>query len=368
MMGNQNCHAEITFQDGVKWLARFRVTKTTSPPQEVRDFTLRSEAATMAYLQLHTCIPVPKIFDWACESDPENQLGVSYILMEKLNGRPLDWQAATPAQREKIMQQVVDMFIEIEKHPFESMGSLVASCENPIEFHIKGLAQHATYQMGAGGSLGPFHSSLAGSHALVESYLTMIANREIAAYHPVDAYLTHLFRLDVVDSLWDDASAKNQFFLKHPDAKGDHILVNDTFDIVGVIDWEWTSTVSRAEAFCSPLMMWPVAKFYDGSNELAPDELRLAEICRERGREDLSDCVVNGRKVQRFFFALGPENPADKNIFKDLFVGLLRAFDGQDEKWDQWKSKSLVKWKDDKRLRDLMVHQENEDGVPNEKA
>ncbi len=34
--------------------------------------------------------------------------------------------------------------------------------------------------------------------------------------------------------------------------KGDHILVNNSYDIVGIIDWEWSQTVSKAEAFCSP--------------------------------------------------------------------------------------------------------------------
>ncbi|KAJ2902410.1 hypothetical protein MKZ38_000599 [Zalerion maritima] len=47
MMGNQNCHAEITFLDNVKWLARFRLTKTFSPPPEIHDYILRNEAATM---------------------------------------------------------------------------------------------------------------------------------------------------------------------------------------------------------------------------------------------------------------------------------------------------------------------------------
>jgi hypothetical protein len=61
----------------------------------------------------------------------------------------------------------------------------------------------------------------------------------------------------------------NHFYLKHPDDKGDHILVNDCSYIVGVIDWKWAQTVSRAEAFCSPCTLWPVAKFYEGSNELA---------------------------------------------------------------------------------------------------
>jgi len=355
MMGGQNCHVEIVFQDNVKWLARFRLARTSSPPPEVRDRILRSEAATMIYLQQHTRIPVPKIFDWACESDPRNPLGVGYILMEKLDGKPLDWQTATPAQREKIMQRLVSIFLEIEKHPFETMGSLVFSAGNTTGFDVQGLAHQATSRAGGGGPLGPFSSSLEGSRALLKSYLTMMASGEIEACHPVDVYLAHRFRLDVVDSFWGKVPPEGQFFLKHPDDKGDHILVNDSFDIIGVIDWEWTQTVSKAEAFCSPCMMWPVTKFYNGSNELDANELRLADIFRERGREDLANCVIEGRKVQRFLFALGPDSSfLDRKTFIDLFMGLKRAFDFGDEGWEQWKGKALEKWKGDKLLQALL--------------
>ncbi|KAJ5848179.1 hypothetical protein N7455_012136 [Penicillium solitum] len=367
-MGNQNCHAEITFDDNVKWLARFRLARTSSPPREVRDWILRSEAATMTYLQRYTCIPTPKFFDWACESDPENPLGVDYILMEKLDGKSLDWQAATPQQKEKVMQQLVDICLEIDRHPFEAMGSLVSTAGDTINLqglvyqsntaggiiNLQGLAHQSTFQIGKG-PLGPFSSSLEGSQAILESYLTMIASGEIEPCYPVDTYLVHRFRQDIVSALFKDVPPSNQFFLKHPDDKGGHILVNNCFDIVGVIDWEWTQTVSKAEAFCSPCMMWPVGEFYDGFNNLAADELRLAAIFRERGREDLAICVVEGRKVQRFFFALGPESSfLDMQTLPRLFAGPQRAFNFEDEDWEEWKSKALEKWKDDDLLLGLL--------------
>lgn len=360
MMGHQNCHADIVFEDNVVWLARLRLIRTTSPPEEVRDCILRSEAATMTYLQENTSIPVPEIFDWACESDPENSVGASYILMEKLDGRPLIWQATTPTQREKIMQQLVDVFLDIERHPFETMGSIF-TVRRPAEFVVQGIAQHATYRMGAGGLPGPFASSLEGSVAIVKSYLSMIANGEIGADNAVDTYLAHRFRLDVASGLWADGPSEDRFFLKHPDDKGDHILVNESYDIVGIIDWEWTRTASKPEAFSSPCMMWPLGKFYGGSNELAPDEVRLAEIFEERGRKDLSDCVMQGRKAQRFFFALGPESPSsDRKTFLDLFMGLQSAFNLWDEGWDKWRDEALVRWKDDELLQGLVRPQERE--------
>ncbi|KAF5019751.1 hypothetical protein F66182_8236 [Fusarium sp. NRRL 66182] len=354
MMGGQNCHAEITFQDNVEWLARFRLTGTSSPPREVRDWILQSEAATMIYLQQHTSIPTPKIFDWAAESDSGNTLGVGYMLMEKLDGKSLDWQAATPEQKEKVMQQLTDIFLDIEKHPFEAMGSLVSPGDT---IDVQGLAQQSTFRVGAG-PIGPLSSSLDGSQAMLKSYLAMIASGEIDSPCPVDTYLIHRYRLDIIGDLWEDVPTGGQFFLKHADDKGDHILINDSFDIVGIIDWEWTQTVSREEAFCSPCMMWPVTKFYNGSNELSADEVRLAAIFRERNREDLANCVMEGRRFQRFFFALGPESSfLDEEAFTHLFKGLQRAFTSQDEEWEQWKKKALEKWKDDKLALSLLYRE-----------
>lgn len=360
-MGGQNCHVEVTFKDDVKWLARFRLVKTTSPPQEVRDYILQSEAATMAYLKRNTRIPVPNIFDWACESDPENSLGVGYILMEMLDGKPLDWEAATPEQREKIMQQVADIFLEIEKHSFDAMGSLYCSGPDASEFDVRGLAQPSTFQVGGEGPLGPFSSSIEGSRATLKTHLSMIASGEINADYPVDTYLAHRFRLDIVDDLWKDAFLEGKFFLKHPDDKGDHIMVNDTFDIVGIIDWEWTQTVSKAEAFCSPCMMWPVGEFYSGSNELDPAELRLADIFRERGRQDLASYVINGRKIQRFFFSLGPDSSfSDQKTFSDLFMGLRHASNSGEEGWEQWKDAALKKWQSDPLLQSLLATEKSQ--------
>lgn len=56
------------------------------------------------------------------------------------------------------------------------------------------------------------------------------------------------------------------------------------------------------------IFAWPVTEFYNGFNELGEDELRLANIFREKVREDLAMCVVEGRMAQRFFFALGSES------------------------------------------------------------
>ncbi|KAG6153258.1 hypothetical protein E4U37_003073 [Claviceps purpurea] len=368
-MGGQNCHAEITFEDGAVWIARFRIVSAVAPPPEVRDYTLQSEATTMQFLERHTRVPSPRVFDWACEFDPTNMIGVGYILMEKLNGTSLIWQEATAAQKEKIVRLLADVMLEIERHPFDQFGSLIgttkirggdATQEAAVEsqMQVDALADFTTFRSGDGGMpLGPFRSSEETFRAIVEANIRMVVTGEIgSAENPIDSCL---IIIDVLDQMSEKPATPEkggeQFFLKHVDDKGDHILVNDDFDIVGIIDWEWCSTAPREQAFSSPQMMWPINAFYDSSNELAEEELLLARVFRERGREDLASCVLHGRKVQRLMYALGPlVVDADKKTLAGLFMGLKRAFDGHDiksdgkgveDEWEAWKLRAFEDWK-----------------------
>lgn len=125
------------------------------PGEDLNDWILQTEAVTMFYLQQHARIPTPEVFDWKCKSDPKNEIGVDYILIEKLDGKPLDWQEATPQQREKVMQQLADIFLEIEKHPFKAMGSLHALSMADTIIDVQGLANPSIFQLGKG-PLGPF--------------------------------------------------------------------------------------------------------------------------------------------------------------------------------------------------------------------
>lgn len=70
---------------------------------------------------------------------------------------------------------------------------------------IQGLAHPSNFQIGKI-PLGPFSSSREGSQAILEATLAMISSGEIDAYSPLDVYLLHRFRLNIIDSLWKDVS------------------------------------------------------------------------------------------------------------------------------------------------------------------
>lgn len=346
-MGGQNCHVDIKFQDGVFWIARIRLDDPMLPPKPVQSYILQSEFATLKYLE-RTSVRTPKIF----HRSPENEHGVAYILMEKMSGSPLNWEIASPKQKSKVMEQLADVYLELEKHPFAATGSLIH--ENGT---MAGFAQAQLFK-GPTGPLGPFDSLKSSLDAILRHELDLIGNGEVTTL-AVDNYLSHCWRLEMMPELLScvDHSRQN-FYLKHMDDKGDHILVDEDYNITGIIDWEFASAEVKEVAFSSPCMAWPVGDFYDGSNELSAEEVEFADIFRRRGRVDLSQIVRNGRKFQRFFFFLGGL-PHDRQEFEGLFQGLRHSFASHAGEsvgsYSDWRSEAIEKYsKDDERLQRLL--------------
>jgi hypothetical protein len=84
------------------------------------------------------------------------------------------------------------------------------------------------------------------------------------------------------------------------DDKGDHILIDDGYNITGIIDWEWAQTMPKGEAFAAPLFMLNVGDCYDGKNELSQSEELFASLLEEQGHDEVASLVRNGRKQHRW--------------------------------------------------------------------
>ncbi|KAI0897296.1 hypothetical protein F4806DRAFT_507807 [Annulohypoxylon nitens] len=312
--GGQNCHLDIEFNDSVTWIARIRLNDPMLPPPSIQARIFESEIAALEFLA-GTKVPAPQVYGYALEST-ENPVGTSYVLMEKMAGEPLDWNDATPEQRKKIMEQLADVYLELEAHPFQLTGSLssklpgttAGSSVNQTE--VGSFAQVQCFETPERG-LGPFKTLETAYTAIIRQQMQALATHEISTL-PLDNYLTFLWRLKVLpDLIADSASREGPFYLKHFDDKGDHILVDEDYNITAIIDWEFASTESKELAFSSPCMMWPVGEFYDGDNDLAEAEIQFAAIFDARGREDIGDLVRQGRRWQRFLFFLGGGIPGD---------------------------------------------------------
>ncbi|KAG8667765.1 hypothetical protein FPOAC2_12964 [Fusarium poae] len=350
VMVGMNYHIEVRFDDGITWTARIRRFNATSPPKALRDYILRSEVATLTFLE-KTGVPVPQVHDYALEHS-DNPVRVGFILMDKLPGKSLRWSTATQQQREKVMDQLADTFLELQKYPFDLLGSLDIPGESHIgAFARESLTDFQQYEMRA---TGPF-SSLKEYHvSSIQLILDLIVRDEMYSQRAVDAYIIHRYLLDLVPHVLPAVHDDKKFYLKHADDKGDHILVDEDFNITGIIDWEWAHTASPAHAFNSPIGILPVADFYRGRNDLGDDEVVFACLLEKKGHGNLARYVRDGRLQHRFAFCCGYDLE-DWDGFLGLFRG-LRDATGVDEglEWDEWKIVALKRYKDDPGLQGLL--------------
>ncbi|RTE72690.1 hypothetical protein BHE90_012886 [Fusarium euwallaceae] len=350
VMGGMNYHIEVRFDDGITWIARIRRFNATSPPAALRDYIIQSEVATLMFLE-QTGVPAPKVYDFALEHSG-NPVGVGFILMEKLPGKSLRWSIATQQQRKKVMNQLADTFVELHKYPFDLLGSLNTPGGSQVgAFARESLTNFVQSEMQ---TTGPF-SSLEEYHiSSIQLILDLIVREEMYSQQAVDAYLIHRYLIDLVPRVLPSVHDDEKFYLKHADDKGDHILVDEHFNITGIIDWEWAHTASPAHAFTSPIGFLPVADFYCGKNSLGNDEVVFARLLEEKGHRDLARFVWNGRLQHRFAFCCGYDL-ADWDGFLGLFRGLRDAV-GVDEglEWNEWKFTALQRYKDDPGLQLLL--------------
>jgi hypothetical protein len=356
--GGMNYHIPINFSDGVTWLCRIRRRNVTSPPLALQNRLILSEAATYRILAT-TAVPVPDVYDVAINS-PSNPVVVGYILMEKLKGTPLtNCTIDSDATKVHVLEQLADIFIALARHPLPAIGCLLG----PDNLTICPILEESAVDSRDDGDiclLGPFKSVLEYRNALVNHQIDCILRGECYPDNAIDAYLVHQYVLDALPSIVRREQDDHSFFIKHMDDKGDHILVDDSFNIVGLIDWEWAQTTTKSEAFAAPSYLLDVRQYFEGSNKLSPDEVLLASILEAKGHDDLASCVRDGRVTHRFAHCVGGDI-GDPDSLPNHFLGLRAALrrTGLGETWAQWRETALQRNVNvnDAGLRSLMLRE-----------
>ena len=79
-------------------------------------------ATALKYMKRHTSIPAPNVFACRSGSSKENEVGASYMLMERIPGRPLEIQdiekdeeayEATYTAAEKVFRQLAGFVMQL---------------------------------------------------------------------------------------------------------------------------------------------------------------------------------------------------------------------------------------------------------------
>ncbi|KAI0319959.1 hypothetical protein OF83DRAFT_696377 [Amylostereum chailletii] len=357
-IGHKNWHFPITFDDGVVWLCRTPHTTARAAPPVIQDRILLSEFATYRFLS-SIDVPVPAVFGVAVSS-PTNAVGVSYLLMEKVPGKWVDWDTAGVEGKERIMEQIADVYIKIKAHPFPSIGALLDTSSGDTMFPVGPFVERGQCNLDDDGNaitIGPFSTTLDYFKGVLQHKLDLIVHRELLAKSAVDGYLLYRFLLDNVSSLPPVKNATDGgFYLVHGGSKADNILADEKYAITGIIDWECSEVLPASSAFSAPLFLMDWHRVDNGENEPSEGENRLAEILEAKGHPDLARRVLETRFENYWVFGvqsggwIGPRSA----------LGMLKLCGEEcggsvDEAgWAAWKEKIMHRYADDVGLQSLL--------------
>ncbi|KAH7304672.1 hypothetical protein B0I35DRAFT_382249 [Stachybotrys elegans] len=287
MMGCANFHGWINFHDGVQWIARFpRTTSFSDVPSDLVEYLVQSEYATLKWLE-ELKIPTPRAHGFGLASDLNNLVGASYLLEDALPGKVYNSYTASAEQKFHVYKQYAAVLSEISKHGLDQACSLLpGGITGPI----------ASNRFVTLGIYGPFHSPREYFTSVAESHIELIADGQLYPEYPKEACLFYRLLRDQAAAVLSPIEMDHRFFLKHVDDKGDHILVDEDYNITGIIDWQFARFVPASEAFSPSLFTADMSMLYKGIPGLGPNDKEFSKL--------LDSGFASNELARRFNFGL----------------------------------------------------------------
>ncbi|KAG5926199.1 hypothetical protein E4U42_003539 [Claviceps africana] len=218
---------------------------------------VRSEVATIRYIQRNTTIPIPKIHAYGNGEflTKDKHTTQSFIIMDEVFGKPLDTDnlcsSATDIQ-DRFIDEFVGILVQLHELEFPRTGSLYpddADEEQPIIgpslYMLENEMQVIT------GIRREAPPALTTTTDVIK-YLRGVWEEfeAIPCFDFIKSYAKrHIFSQVSFANLLPDycKSSPNlqPLALSHADLRRENILVDDDFRIQGIIDWEWVTILPR---------------------------------------------------------------------------------------------------------------------------
>lgn len=327
IMGCANYHGWLIFDNGDQWMVRIPRTGFSDVPPELVDYLVASEYATLKFLE-PTKVPAPKPFAYGRASDPSNRVGVSYLMMQALPGKPFYASEASPDQKKSVIQQVADILVEISRYPLPLLGSLVMKDD---QVDISAVASNRFVALN---TYGPFKTTLDYVTSIIDQYMELIADGQLHHEHPLEAFLFYHFLRQNIDT-FVASDIPGQFFLKHVDDKGDHLLVDEDFNITGIIDWQFARIVPAAEAFGPSYITADLMALYSSNTSVTDDDRLLAKALKCRGSDLLASFAEENERMRRFHNGLASSLTRDEA--RDMLKAMVVCIQGKElDDLDTW--------------------------------
>lgn len=255
MYGSYHILFPLTFDSGLRWIAKIPINGTVSKWDELSASALISEANTMRLLKRETTIPLPDVLDFS--STTQNTLRCPYIIMTFISGIPLYniWfghrlKGACPdtthLRRIRALESIASAMVQLDRFSFRTGGRLLFGDDgNPSHIGSMRRVDHKAmldrWFVHKDPDDDPIYIECAASSD-PKAYYTFMLDM-----HPeqnnVPRGLAMLLRQLI--SWISQPSSMDPFVLAHPDFDIQNFIVSEDGELRGVIDWDGIAAVPR---------------------------------------------------------------------------------------------------------------------------
>lgn len=236
--------------------------------------------------------------------------------------------------------------IKISDHPFSKAGSLVPTTAGDI--NVSAIASNRFVILD---KYGPFNNCSDYFTRIAEQYLDLIADGQVYYKYPKESFLFYHILLKHVPAICSNEPQPGTFFLKHVDDKGDHIMIDEDYNITGIIDWQFARLVPGCEAFGPSLLMADMGSLYSGASGITAEDLTLSQSFRAKGREDLAKYACVNDMARKFNFGL--TSGLTKSEVNDMVSGLHTLLGITDLDVQAWIADEMAACQSDHRWADV---------------
>ncbi|KAI0856829.1 phosphotransferase enzyme family-domain-containing protein [Xylaria cubensis] len=228
-----------------------------------------AEVATLSWVSQHTGLPVPRVR--AYDSSRNNPLGYEWVLMTKLEGKPLSscWSSVTMGSKERLVKQIAAFSVSAFRQPFhEGIGSIfktnsnlnnhayvIDHCRGPfseisdwMQCRLKFASSDLTSRLD--------NPANANEKETLQRMLDVTIRIEKLMPQFLSTYGKTASTGSDMETVPDNAETRpTATMLYHDCLSLDNILVNDDGILTGVIDWQCIPCLPLHEACQFPAFL-----------------------------------------------------------------------------------------------------------------
>ena len=244
--GGLNVLCEVIFEDGVVWLCRAGWVREEHSLKYVRNL-IESTVTTMRYLKKSSDLPIPAVYAYEADST-KSEIGAAYMFLEPFPGKSS--KLIEPMQDQPAIQrQVAYITTATSRHTFPRIGWLR---ETDDGVDIGPMTDES------GEEYGPFDTSV----EFFRDHVQRLRSEWISSTPQGDPPIENLFTCWLYEqlALRLDTSNSGPFPLMHPEPCTGQMLLTESFELKGVIDWDTAGTVPWLLLSCYPAVLkivWP---------------------------------------------------------------------------------------------------------------